>query len=296
MRAVRDTFRHDRVVQAAQPYNNGGDASKRVYVGNLSWEVSWQELKDHMRSAGGRVVRADVMTEPSGRSKGYGIVEFSSGREARIAIERLNDTELKGRQVFVREDRELGGQVSAQQQVQHVKLEPASIRTVLVSNLPAGYAWQDLKDVMKQAGSVIRADVLFQDGTTVGIVEFASVADARVAIATLNNVNISQHIVTLQFHNNAPAEIRHVRDTASVRKVYVGQLAWGVAWQDLKDHFKQIGVVTRADVALEADGRRSKGYGFVEFESSDDASRAIVELNDSDLMGRRIHVREYKED
>ena len=36
--------------------------AKRIYVGNLSWQVSWQDLKDHMRQAG-EVIYADVMTE-----------------------------------------------------------------------------------------------------------------------------------------------------------------------------------------------------------------------------------------
>jgi len=43
-------------------------SSTRVYVGNLAWQTSWQDLKDHMRSAG-NVVRADVFQDESGRSK-----------------------------------------------------------------------------------------------------------------------------------------------------------------------------------------------------------------------------------
>ena len=47
---------------------SGGN--KRVFVGNLSWDVSWQDLKDHMRQAG-EVLHADVIEDPStGRSKG----------------------------------------------------------------------------------------------------------------------------------------------------------------------------------------------------------------------------------
>lgn len=42
-------------------------------MGNLAWTVTWQDLKDHMRSAG-NVVRADVLTMPDGRSKvGVGV-------------------------------------------------------------------------------------------------------------------------------------------------------------------------------------------------------------------------------
>merc|ERR1719399_16494 len=80
-------------------------AGCRVYVGNLDWKVSWQELKDHMRTAG-EVAFADVMEERGGRSKGCGIVEYSTEQEAQKAVAELNDTQLGGRLIFVREDRE----------------------------------------------------------------------------------------------------------------------------------------------------------------------------------------------
>lgn len=80
-----------------------GNQNARVYVGNLSWEVAWQDLKDHMRSLGGDVIRADVMTDQTGRSRGCGIVEFADPDQAGQAIEQLNNSELKGRMIFVRE-------------------------------------------------------------------------------------------------------------------------------------------------------------------------------------------------
>ena len=76
-----------------------------MYVGNLSWETSWQDLKDHFRAAGD-VSHADVMMEHDGRSKGCGIVSFVSARDAGNAIASLHDSELHGRKIFVREDRE----------------------------------------------------------------------------------------------------------------------------------------------------------------------------------------------
>ena len=83
----------------------GGSNSKRVFVGNLSWEVSWQDLKDHMRKAGD-VVHADVLKRRDGKSSGGGIVEYATVREAKKAISELTDTDLNGRMIFVREDRE----------------------------------------------------------------------------------------------------------------------------------------------------------------------------------------------
>jgi RNA recognition motif-containing protein len=83
----------------------GGGSGCKLYVNNLPWTVSWQGLKDHFRSAG-NVVRADVFTGADGRSKGCGIVEFSTPEEAAHAIQTLNDTMLNDRKIFVREDRE----------------------------------------------------------------------------------------------------------------------------------------------------------------------------------------------
>ncbi|KAJ3169763.1 hypothetical protein HK101_011430, partial [Irineochytrium annulatum] len=74
----------------------------RVYVGNLAYEVGWQDLKDFMRKAG-EVVFADILTQSGGRSKGCGVVEFETAEEAQRAIKDLNDTPFQGRPVFVRE-------------------------------------------------------------------------------------------------------------------------------------------------------------------------------------------------
>ena len=68
--------------------------------------------------------------------------------------------------------------------------------------------------------------------------------------------------------------------------VFVGNLSWRIAWQDLKDQFKQIGEVAHAEVMTENGSGRSKGCGTVEFRSPQDASEAVDRLNGSDLEGR----------
>lgn len=52
-------------------------AGRQLYVGNLSFETTWADLKDHFRAAG-EVERADVMMDSSRRSKGWGTVRFST--------------------------------------------------------------------------------------------------------------------------------------------------------------------------------------------------------------------------
>jgi len=73
-------------------------------VGNLSFHTSWQDLKDVFRHCG-KIVRADVLTLPNGRSKGAGTVLFETKEEAQKAIALMNNTELAGRKMFVHEDK-----------------------------------------------------------------------------------------------------------------------------------------------------------------------------------------------
>ncbi|CAK0859527.1 unnamed protein product [Prorocentrum cordatum] len=74
-----------------------------VYIGNLSYEVSWQDtdLKDHMKQAGS-VEFCSILTDDGtdyGRSKGAGCVRFATDEEVQRAIDTLAETELKGRRI-----------------------------------------------------------------------------------------------------------------------------------------------------------------------------------------------------
>jgi RNA recognition motif-containing protein len=75
----------------------------QLYVGNLSYDTTWKDLKDHFKQCGD-VVRADVKTSDSGRSKGFGIVRFARREDAEKATKSLNDVELAGRPLDVRPD------------------------------------------------------------------------------------------------------------------------------------------------------------------------------------------------
>ena len=228
----KSTYRKNRSSQGRRytpyPRNNravfhqsdDSDPSCRVYVGNLAWEVTWKELKDHMKKCECEIVRADILATADGRSKGCGIVEFASEEGAKRALT-LNDSELMGRQIFVREDRENGS--------------------------GGGYYTQ-------QPGNAFHG---------------AAAGGGRASGGG----------------SGANQECR----------VYVGNLSWEVSWQDLKDHMRSAGGdVTFAEVMQEPDGR-SKGCGVVAFKTSEDAKVAIDQLNDTELKGRMIFVREDRE-
>ena len=78
---------------------------KKLYVGNLSYDVSSADL-EQLLSAHGEVRSAEViMDRNTGRSKGFGFVEMGSDEEAQTAISALDGTEQNGRSVTVNEAR-----------------------------------------------------------------------------------------------------------------------------------------------------------------------------------------------
>lgn len=81
--------------------------AKRLFVGGLPYSVTDQELSD-MFAPYGQVVSAKVITDKfTGRSKGFGFVEFTDDASADEAIKGLNETEVGGRKIAVNEARPL---------------------------------------------------------------------------------------------------------------------------------------------------------------------------------------------
>jgi cold-inducible RNA-binding protein len=74
-----------------------------IYAGNLSYEVTEEDLKSAFGAFGEVVSVKVIKDEYSGRSKGFGFVEMTNKPEAEAAINGLNNTELKGRAIKVNE-------------------------------------------------------------------------------------------------------------------------------------------------------------------------------------------------
>ncbi|KAG6854484.1 hypothetical protein C0991_006086 [Blastosporella zonata] len=180
--------------------------------------------------------------------------------------------------------------------------------------LPYRVRWQDLKDLFRRAGTVLRADVsLGPDNRSrgYGTVLLATAEDAGRAIDIFNGFSWQTRILEvrpdrlppdydanhpppiltapyeddqldysalLDLHHNYPANL-------SLRTLFVAN--------DLKDLFRQAGAVMRADVALAQDGR-SKGFGTVTFATEGDADRAVQMFDGYEYNGRTLKVNHDK--
>ena len=78
------------------------------------------------------------------------------------------------------------------------------------------------------------------------------------------------------------------------RKVYVGNLSYETSQADLEQLFGDHGTVESAQVIMDRDTGRSKGFGFIEMSSDDEAQAAIGALDGQDCGGRALKVNEAK--
>lgn len=77
-------------------------------------------------------------------------------------------------------------------------------------------------------------------------------------------------------------------------KLFVGSLAYTVRDEELEEFFKTVGTVVSAKVIMDRDTNRSKGFGFVEMSTDDEAKAAVEQLNNKELAGRPIIVSEAR--
>jgi RNA recognition motif-containing protein len=78
------------------------------------------------------------------------------------------------------------------------------------------------------------------------------------------------------------------------KKLYVGNLPYSATEDSLTETFSQCGNVESARIITDRDSGRSKGFGFVEMSSDEEAAAAINKLNGTDMGGRQLTVNEAK--
>lgn len=78
------------------------------------------------------------------------------------------------------------------------------------------------------------------------------------------------------------------------KRLYVGSLSYSTTDDSLKEFFSQAGAVEKAEVLMDRMTNRSRGFGFVEMATDEEAAKAVEELNGKELDGRKIIVNEAR--
>lgn len=80
----------------------------------------------------------------------------------------------------------------------------------------------------------------------------------------------------------------------TVKNIFVGNLSFNTGEDELRQLFEGYGQVDRVSIMTDRDTGRSRGFGFVEMNSSEDGEKAIAALNGSQIGGRTINVNEAR--
>ncbi len=76
--------------------------------------------------------------------------------------------------------------------------------------------------------------------------------------------------------------------------LYVGNLSYDMTDEDLQQVFEEYGTVSKVNIIMDRDSGRSKGFGFVEMENSEDGEKAVQELDGQEVKGRSLKVNQAR--
>jgi RNA recognition motif-containing protein len=81
-----------------------------------------------------------------------------------------------------------------------------------------------------------------------------------------------------------------MNNSNSKNKLFIGNLSWKATEEDLRPLFEQYGTVVKINVVYDGYTHKSRGFGFVEMSSPEEAVDALEKLNDAPLMGRNLRI------
>lgn len=241
--------------------------STRVFIGNLAW-LTTEESVATFCSEAGEVVKVEVMRhDDTGRSKGWGIVEFSTSQDAQNAVSILNGKMLEDRNVHVRIDRSHERQTTG--------------TNIYVGNIPWETTEEDLMELFQDFNPNECNILTNMYGRSRGfaIMNFDSLDVARDAMNHFSGYEIRGRPIECRIDRGPGRSDDSVRKT----RVFVGNLESAVNDANLAATFAHIGAIVSAKISRHNDGR-SKGWGIVVFET-EEAAQAAVNSMDNQPIG-----------
>ncbi|EPY51925.1 mRNA export factor Srp2 [Schizosaccharomyces cryophilus OY26] len=171
----------------------------RLFIGRIPPQATREDLEDFFKGYG-RILDCKVMN-------GFGFIELEDARDARDIVNDFPGKEFMGSQIVVEPAR---GERRRRENFRETAASkyPRPRRTgyrLIVENLSEEVSWQDLKDVMRQAGEPTFTDAHRQN-PGFGVVEFSTEDDMRSALTNLNGEEIKGAAIALREDPNAPNE------------------------------------------------------------------------------------------
>ncbi|KAL5071866.1 hypothetical protein RYX36_022753 [Vicia faba] len=248
-----------------------------LYVGDLELNVTDSQLYELFNQVG-QVVSVRVCRDlATRRSLGYGYVNFSNPQDAARALDVLNFTPLNNKSIRVMYSH------------RDPSIRKSGTANIFIKNLDKAIDHKALHDTFTTFGQILSCKIA-TDGSGqskgYGFVQFESAESAQNAIDKLNGMLINDKQVFVG-HFLRKQDRDSVLSKTRFNNVYVKNLSESFSEEDLRVTFGEYGTITSAVLMRDADGR-SKCFGFVNFESPDDAAKAVEALN-----GKKVDDKEW---
>nr|AAL32533.1 ubiquitin / ribosomal protein CEP52 [Arabidopsis thaliana] len=173
-----------------------------------------------------------------------------------------------------------------------------------VGNLPYTITSSELSQIFGEAGTVVDVQIVYDKVTDrsrgFGFVTMGSIEEAKGAMQMFNSSQIGGRTVKVNFPEvprGGENEVMRtkIRDNNrsyvdSPHKVYAGNLGWDLTSQGLKDAFGDQPGVLGAKVIYERNTGRSRGFGFISFESAENVQSALATMNGVEVEGRALRL------
>jgi len=270
-----------------------------LYVGDLASEVTEAMLFEKFSTAGPvlsiRVCR-DMITR---RSLGYAYVNFQQPADAERALDTMNFDVLKGRPIRIMWSQ------------RDPSLRRSGVGNVFIKNLDKSIDNKAMYDTFSAFGNILSCKVAQDgDGTSkgYGFVHFETEEAAMNAIQKVNGMLLNEKKVFVgRFVPRKEREKELGEKAKKFTNVYIKNFGDDLSDDKLKEMFTKFGKITsykvvRDDKAnssgdtsdmgevLIDDSGKAKGFGFVSFEDSESAEKAVDELNGQEIGGKTLYV------
>jgi len=269
-----------------------------IFIKNLDQHIDTKSIYDTF-SMFGSILSCKIACDEEGKSKGYGFIHFETEESAQKAIDKVNGMLLDNKVVFVGKFQPRAARLREMGDAAH------QFTNVYVKNFSDKLDDSKLRELFEKYGPIASCTVMRDhEGKSrgFGFVSFEDPDDAEKAVNELDGYHIPDSELKLtvcraQKKAEREAELSRVYEALKSERLqryqgvnlYVKNLDDSVDSDELRRNFEAHGAITSAKVMLNENGG-SKGFGFVCFEKPDDATKAVVEMNNRMLNGKPLYV------
>ena len=271
-----------------------------VFVKNFPEALTAHDLDELFCKFGG-VLSSKVCYDDSGKSLGYGFVQFESSEYAEIAIKNMNGKIFQGYELIVQNFIPCNMRISSMPSL-----------NLYVRGFPLSYTEQDLKNIFSQYGKVLSVALMSDNGRAYGFVCFSSAEEAKVACDNKNNTQdndftwyVTPHMSKIHRKKVLKEQYNQQVEEWKKTNLYIRNLDKSINEEKLADICKEFGpikslkICKMENIKYDADGvcskeSISKEIAYVHFETEQSANLALSELLRKLIQGRKLFVAKWK--